>query len=146
MAPELTFCEDCVNLQLTMAERTHHVLLEQISGLPKSNGFRFNAYLWTEIAGELFIDLYVKGFRVYGGKIHLPSFAARSTHPNIYLPPAWAEVLARTVLEDTTLRDSFPGAFPLLRANVLAKALEFPKEQLLQDFPRLAEARGFLSD
>jgi len=121
----------------------NNVIIEQPIAL-KTQGFRFNAYFWLEAEDRIIIDLYAKGFRVFGGKIHLPSFSSRIPHPNIYLPNIWATKLVETLLKMDSLRTSYPEVFPLVRRDILIQELQYPKAQIIQDFPQLAAARNLL--
>ena len=122
----------------------YDVLIEQPSAL-KSGGFRFNAYFWQAEGEVVVLDFFMKGFRVFGGKIHLPAYSNRQPHPNIYLPKLFADALVKTILEDkVNLREKFPQAFPLLNAEILSKELQYSESHILGDFPSVAAARGLI--
>jgi len=125
---------------------TTKALIEKPSAL-KAGGFRFNAYLWLEGVEGLILDLHVKGFRVFGGKIHLPAFSSKIPHPNIYLHRRFAEALVVELLERAEeLQELFPGVFPLANKELLTQALQYPKIQTLVDFPELAKMRGLTNE
>lgn len=112
------------------------------------NGFRFNVYtwIWDDVSEKNILDLYLKGFRVFGGRIHLPAYSNRQPYPNVYLPREIATVVVKRLLEVPNLHEQFPNVFPLLREDLLIEGLLFPKIQLINDFPRLAFERGYLLD
>lgn len=128
-----------------MSAFTYDVLIEQPMALKTGGGFRFNAYFWQLYNETLTLDFFVKGFRVFGGKIHLPAYSSRQPFPNVYLPLPFAEALVAGILSDkSSLKEMFPHAFPLMNSKLLSDELQYPSARMLGDFPKLAAARGLL--
>lgn len=135
-------------------------LIDCTAKLTAGEGFRFNAYIWQSQVLEYgserewledespsretpVLDLYVKGLRVKNGLIHLPAMSGRQTaFPVVFLPPPFAEAVVDALIADLDLRAKYPGAFPLVRKEVLIKELSFPEKDLIRDYPVLARARG----
>jgi hypothetical protein len=127
------------------AHLDNYTALKEIGTSPP--GFRFNAYLWQVAGEETTLDLYLKGFRVKGGLIHLPSMGAKfASYPTVYLPRVLAVEVAKEVMTNPALRDAFPGAFPLLNLEILTDNLMFQAKDFMRDFPALAQKRGLVTD